>query len=98
MGTIKRIEKRQRGFFGWLFLLLFWGFNLLMAFAFFSGISASGAERAQQVTSLERDMHAVGTFIGAGMLLTFWAIGAALLGLFVLLTRGAKVVIETSDT
>jgi len=67
-----------------------------MAVSFFAGISASGEGVATNATDLERSAHAAGTFIGAGMILTFWAIGAALLGLFVMLTRGSKVIVETS--
>ena len=32
------IERYRRGFFGWVFLLIFWGWNLLMAYAIIMGI------------------------------------------------------------
>ncbi|WP_156453336.1 hypothetical protein [Polycladidibacter hongkongensis] len=37
---------------------------------------------------------AIGGTIGSGMLLTFWVLGDIILGLFVLFTRGKKVITE----
>lgn len=95
MARTVRIEKRQRGVFGWIFLVLFWGWNALMALAMFAGLSGN-ADRAAQLTSeAEQAGHAIGTAMGAGMVLTLWVLGAILLGLFVLFSRGKKIITET---
>lgn len=92
MAKIIRKEIRKRGFFGWLFLLTFIGFNLLMAawlFSYWGSLSqlnaASDAEKAGAV---------IGGTIGSGMILSVWCFGDIILGLFVLLTRGRKTIIE----
>lgn len=42
--------------------------------------------------------HAVGSVIGISMVLGLWVIGDAILGAFVLLTRGNKVIVEETST
>jgi hypothetical protein len=97
MGRIVRVEKRKRGIFGWVFLLAFWAFNAIMAFGLFAGLAGT-AEQASGLTSeAERAGHAIGTALGAGMIVSIWASGALILGLFVLLTRGKKTIIETTE-
>jgi hypothetical protein len=97
MATITRIEKRQRGIFGWLFLIIFWAFNALMAFGLFAGISGNVSQGAQLATEAEQAGHAIGTAIGVGMILSIWLTGALILGLLVWLTAGKKVIIETTE-
>lgn len=92
MTKVIRRESRRRGFFGWIFLLLFIGFNILMAWAFVAGMTnVASVKVANEAESAGR---AIGGFIGASMLLGFWASGAIILGIIVLLTRGRKTVIE----
>ena len=93
---IIRTERRSRGLFGWVFLLLFWGFNLLMAWAFFAGIAAV-ADGPAPVSDAEKAGAAIGTAIGVSMLLGIWGMGALILGLFVMFTRGSKVIVETTE-
>ncbi len=88
--TIQR-EVRKRGFFGWVFFLLFWAFNILMAawlityWPFLNKDNVLGeAEHAGKV---------IGGTIGTGLIAFFWVAGAVILGLFALLTRGRKVII-----
>lgn len=45
--TRRLIEKRKRGFFGWTFLLIFWGFNALMVFGLFAGVDENAKELAK---------------------------------------------------
>lgn len=97
MARTVRVEKRQRGVFGWLFLLLFWGFNVVMAVGFFGGMSDSVEQGAAITSEAEQAGFAIGTAIGFGMILTIWAFGAIILGLFVLFTRGKKTIIETTE-
>lgn len=98
MGQIVRVEKRRRGIIGKFFVLLFWAFNLLMLFAMIVGVGGN-AEQYQLLSSdAERAGYAAGTAIGVGFLLAIWAAGSAILGLFVLFTRGSKIIIETERT
>lgn len=97
MATTTRIERRKRGIFGWVFLILFWGFNAVMAVSLVGGLSENSTQYATLATDAERAGYAAGTAIGAGLMLTVWVMGAIILGLFVLLTRGSKVVVETRE-
>lgn len=92
--TRKLVEKRRRGFFGWVFMLLFWAFNALMVVSLFSGISKNAEQYRTLATEAERQGAAAGTGLGIMMLLMTWAAGAVVLGLLVLFTRGRKEMIE----
>lgn len=87
------IEKRKRGFFGWIFLLLFLGWNLLMVVWFFSAMSGIGNMPAPN-SSAEETGRNIGTALGVGMILAVWAFGSVITGLLALLTRGSKVIIK----
>ena len=92
MTKIIRRETRKRGFFGWIFLILFILFNVLMAlwlFAYWSSLANMSAG-----SDAEAAGRAIGGTIGSGMLVFLWAAGDVVLGLFVLLTRGRKTIIE----
>lgn len=96
MATITRTEKRQRGFFGWVFLITFQAFQVPMVLWFFGGLSAASDSAATLKSEAERAGAAIGTAIGAGMILTIWTFGTIILGAFALLTRGKKIIVETS--
>lgn len=91
MAIIRR-EKRKRGFFGWVFLLTFIAFNLIMVL----WIGSYWAMLAERTSSSEAEQvgTAIGGTIGTGMLMALWAIGDIILGIFVLLSRGQKYIIE----
>lgn len=89
-----QIEKRKRGFFGKIFLGLFWVFNALMLWAVIAGAGASVDTAQSYASDAERAGATIGTALGMGFLLFVWVAGAVILGLFALLTRGNKVVIE----
>jgi NAD/NADP transhydrogenase alpha subunit len=93
----KRIERRSRGFFGWIFLILFLGFNALMLFAVVSGLAATSEVTQGLATEAEQAGAAIGTALGLGVILIFWAAGAVILGLLALLTRGNTTVVETHE-
>ena len=97
MPTVIRTEKRKRGIIGWLFLLLFIAFNLFMLVALIMGLGDAGATMQGMTNEYERAGAELGTAIGATMVIILWAAGALILGLFVMLTRGKKVIVETSD-
>jgi len=91
--TVIQREVRKRGFFGHLFKWIFIGFNLLMA-AWLIGYWVSIGERSAGLTNeYEQTGAAIGATIASGMIVGFWMAGAVILGLFVLLTRGQKVLI-----
>lgn len=94
MATIIRREVRKRGFFGWLFLLLFFAFNALMVIWLLSYWSHLGAMHT--ASEAERTGVAIGGTIGSGLIFIVWVGGAVILGLFALLTRGRKTIIEES--
>ena len=92
--TRRMIEKRTRGFFGWIFLLIFWGFNALMAAWLIVGMSGN-AEKYQTLTSeAARTGHAAGTGIAFMMILMVWALGAVIFGMLAYFTRGRREMIE----
>lgn len=95
MATIVRTERHKRGVFGWIFLVLFWVFNALMALSLFVGVSGNSSEIENMTDSAQQAGYAAGTAIGVGILIIVWAAGTIILGLFVLLTRGKKVIVET---
>jgi hypothetical protein len=92
LATIIRRETRKRGFFGWVFLLLFIAFNLLMLAWMIAGMGAASSVAVSG--QAEEAGRTIGTAIGAGMIMFVWLFGAIILGLFTLLTRGRKTIIE----
>jgi hypothetical protein len=96
MGDIVQMEVRQRGFFGWLFLLIFFGFNLLMflwLWNYWEFLSIGD----QPTGDAGRAGAAIGTALGTGAILFVWLVGAVVTGLFAILTRGKRVYIQTSS-
>lgn len=89
---IVRREVSQRGFFGWLFLLVFLGFNALMAYFFFRYLGLLGAIPA--TSEAEQAGVAIGGGIAIGMLLIVWCAGAVITGLLALLIRGRRSYVE----
>ncbi|TIO30415.1 hypothetical protein [Mesorhizobium sp.] len=92
MATVVRKEIRKRGFFGWLFFILFLAFNAFMLWAMIVGLSSVGDGPA--ATEAEQTGRAVGGAIGVMALLVIWAMGAVILGLLAILTRGRKTIVE----
>jgi len=95
MATIIRKEVRKRGFFGWVFLLIFLGFNALMLAWLISYWSIPG-EGINSADSAKAAGTAIGGTIGTGMLLTVWVFGSIITGLLALVTRGRKTIITES--
>jgi hypothetical protein len=97
MATVVRREVRKRGFFGKVFLGIFWIWNALMAFGLISGLVNVG-NSGMGTTEAERAGAAIGTALGVGMILWVWVLGAAILGLLVFFSRGQKTIIETTES
>lgn len=75
------IEKRRRGFFGWLFLLVFIGWNVLMLLWMIAAMSQAGS-------------NAAAGGVAFVLILIVWALGSVVTGILALLTRGSKTVIR----
>lgn len=97
MAQVVRTETRRRGFFGKLVMIAFWAFNAIMLLSFIAGLGGAGGAMDAMPTEAERAGAAVGTMIGAGMILSIWLFGALILGLMAFFTRGQKVVTETTQ-
>lgn len=96
MATIVRTERRKRGIIGWFFLLVFLAFNALMLAWLIGAGNLMGESAAGLTSDAEKAGHAIGAALGVGMILSIWAAGDIILGLFVLLTKGRKTIIETT--
>jgi hypothetical protein len=95
MARIIRREIRKRGFFGWVFLLIFLGFNALMVAWLVTYWNLIG-DHLTSGSEAGRAGAAIGATVATGMIFFFWAAGAVITGLLALLTRGQKTYIEES--
>lgn len=86
-------ETRRRGFFGWVFLLIFIGWNVLMVAWLIAGAGGSAEVMNAADSEAGRAGAAVGAGIGVIMILFVWCIGAVITGLLALVTRGSKTVV-----
>ena len=93
MARIIRKEVRKRGFFGWVFLLIFLGFNALMLAWLVSYWNLVGGHLTSG-TDAGRAGTAIGATMATGVIFFFWAAGALITGLLALLTRGRKTYVE----
>lgn len=94
MATLIRKEVYKRGFFGKAFKFLFITFNVLMALWVFSYWYNGSQMIAAQGTDIARGAGVVGMSIGTGFLGIIWLVGAGILGLLTMATRGQKYLIE----
>ena len=80
----------ERSFFGKIVKWVFIGFNVLMLFWLIGGVGG-GTEVMDSATSeAERAGAAVGTGIGAFLIILIWALGDVILGMMYLFTRPEK--------
>ena len=84
--------KGKRGIFGYLFLLIFIGFNLLMLASIFLGLGGA-TEGYESMSAAEQTGTAIGTGIGVMMLMIIWAVGDIVLCIPVFLTRPSKTLV-----
>lgn len=82
-----QLRKPKRGFFGKLVKYTFIAFNLLMGWWFVAGMGAASETVTTAGTAAEQAGAAIGTGIGAAMIIGIWGFGDLILGLFVLFTR-----------
>lgn len=81
-----QLRKAKRGFFGKLFKWGFVLFNILMVLWLYGGMH-SATKGMENLSGAEHAGAAIGTGIGAAIILVIWVVGDVILGLFVLFTR-----------
>ena len=91
----KLIERRRRGFFGWIFLVIFWAANGVMALWLFSAMGEWGKLAQRTMSEAEKTGTGLGIAMGLGVIFSIWACVAAVTGLFAYMSRGPKEIIET---
>ena len=93
--VIKRrmIEKRKRGFFGWIFLTIFWLANAFMGF-WLIGTLGEWGKMAKPTSEAAKAGAGLGIAMGLGVIFSIWACIAVVTGLFAFMTRGRKEIIE----
>lgn len=82
-----QLRKPKRGLMGKMFKWSFIGFNALMALWVVGGFNAATKNYDTMSSQAEQAGAAIGTGVGVAMLIVLWALGAVILGLFVLFTR-----------
>lgn len=83
----KQLREPKRGFFGKLFLWIFYGFNALMLFWLIGGISGAADVASTAASDAERAGAAIGAGLGFFMIIFIWMIGDIITGLLALITR-----------
>ncbi len=81
-----QLRKPTRGFFGKLIKWTFILFNIVMVLWLTVGMN-SAAKGMETLSGAEHAGAAIGTGIGAMLVISIWVIGDIILGLFVLFTR-----------
>lgn len=82
----KQLKKPKRGFFGKIFLWLFYLFNAFMCWGLIKGLS-NVADMPAPDTEAAQVGAAIGTGLGVTAILGIWVIGAVITGLLALMTR-----------
>lgn len=82
-----QLRKPKRGFFGKVFKYTFVLFNVLMAWMLYTGMQAASKVVEVSSSGAEQAGAAIGTGLGAAMIIGLWVFGDIILGLFVLFTR-----------
>jgi hypothetical protein len=92
MASVVRREKRERTALGKLIKWVFVGFNIAMIIWIVAGLNA--VSKIEVHSAAEQAGRAIGSAIGFASLLTLWAIGDIILGIFVFFSRGDKIITE----
>ena len=87
-----RRKVSDRTTFGKIVKWVFIGFNILMPVWIVAGLGAAGSAMDGAINEAERAGAAIGTTIGVGLIVVFWALGDVILGILVLLTRRRKLI------
>lgn len=85
-----KLRKPQRSFMGKMIKYSFIGFNILMLIWFISGMGAATEMVNTAGSDAEQAGAAIGTGLGAIMIISVWVFGDLILGIMTLLTRPKK--------
>lgn len=83
-------QKPKRSFFGKLIKWTFIGFNILMLIWLVGGVGGAAKQVGKAGSEAAQAGAAIGTGIGAMLIIFLWAGGAIILGILTLLTRPKK--------
>lgn len=83
----KQLRKPKRGFFGKIFLWVFYLFNILMVIWLIGGMNAASDVASKAASEAEKAGASIGTGLGMAFVLFIWAIGDVITGLLALMTR-----------
>ena len=89
MPTVQ-IERRRRGFFGWIVAILFWGWQILMALWLFAGFNSATTVYSGVHSDAARAGATIGVGLGVGFVLVVWVLGTVILGFMMMFTRGRR--------
>jgi hypothetical protein len=89
MPTVQ-IESSKRGLFGWIIAVLFWGWQALMVVWLAGAVTVIGQKAQDYHTHAEQTGVAIGATVGAAFILFVWVLGAAILGMMMIFTRGRR--------
>ncbi len=92
----KLIERRKRGFFGWIMLTVFWLANGLMGL-WLAGTINEWSKISAPTTEAAKAGTAIGVGLGLSFLLGLWFFVAVITGLFAYMTRGRKEITEVES-
>ncbi len=84
------LQKPKRSFFGKIIKWTFIGFNILMLIWLVGGVGSASREIVKAGNDAEQAGAAIGTGIGAIVIIFIWVAGATILGILTLLTRPKK--------
>ncbi|MGX7666062.1 hypothetical protein [Flavobacterium pedocola] len=82
-----KLRKPERSFFGKIVKYTFIVFNLLMLLWFITGVGSAAQTVDGAASEAEQAGAAIGTGIGAMLIITIWVFGDLILGIMTLLTR-----------
>lgn len=85
--ALVQLRKLTRSVFGKLVKWSFIGFNLLMVLWFAASMNNASEQVMSAGSEIEQAGAAIGTGIGAIIILSIWGFGAVVLGLLAILTR-----------
>ena len=85
-----KLRKPKRSFFGKLVKYSFIAFNILMLLWFIFGVGSAAEPIETAGGEAEQAGAAIGTGLGAMMIIFIWVAGDVVLGLMTLLTRAKK--------
>ncbi len=92
------VEKRKRGIFGWLFLIVFWLWHPMMIWWLVEyGRWANDKIGTYGRATPGRIGAEAGATMAVGFIIFVWVAGSVILGLMVFFTRGQKRLIRVDE-